>query len=289
MMKSLGDQLQKRMKLIPAVSQRTDFEVLDLCMAPGGFSSTVLKHNPMAKVFGISLAESEGGNTVLLRNWQEDTRVDIKFMDITMLSTDLGFPEFALQDHPSASKFSDTIPYEGHSFDLAFCDGQVISPEKQGQDMKHAATRLICAQLILALQRIKTGGTFVVLLHQTYRPQVVRLMEAFSHFSKVILSKPYPYHAKRSSFYLVAKDIDPQHERACRLLRDLKNSWGACTAEAFGFEFWQDAVEEPATGDHVEDMSEILDSFGEKLVSLAKPAWKIQKEALEKQFLSNGL
>ncbi|KAJ5287899.1 hypothetical protein N7478_003585 [Penicillium angulare] len=89
MMKNIGDQLQKKMKLIPPVSQRTDFEVLDLCMAPGAFSATILKHNSLAKVCGISLAGSEGGNAVLLPEWQANTRLGIEFMDITMLSAEL--------------------------------------------------------------------------------------------------------------------------------------------------------------------------------------------------------
>lgn len=69
----------------------------------------------------------------------------------------------------------------------------------------------------------------------------------------------------------------------------MKSSWAACTADAFGFELEDDVVEDMAAEGGMDDMNVILDSFGEKLISLAKPVWKIQKEALEKQFLSNEL
>ena len=284
-MKRIGGQLQSVANLVPPASKRTDFEALDICMAPGGFTSTVLKRNRLAKVCGLTMPEDEGGHSVLLENWQENDRVNIEFMDITMLSAEMGFPGLVLQDHPAASKFSNTIPYEGRKFDLIFCDGQVLVSKEPEGEFNHRATRLTCAQLVLALQRVKPGGTMVMLEHQTHRPQVVRLIEAFSHFSRVRLVKPYPMHAKRNSYYLVAKGIIPGHDRARRLVRDLKALWGACSAEVLGVDLPKEAGQEM---DAKEDIEDLLESFGKKLVKLATPVWKIQKDALEKQFLNEN-
>lgn len=282
MMKWIGGQLQRVADLVPPAAKSTDFEALDICMAPGGFTSTVLKGNRVAKVCGLTMPEDEGGHSVLLENWREDDRVNIEFMDITMLSAEMGFPNLVLQDHPSASKFSNAIPYEGRKFDLIFCDGQALASKEPEGEFNHCATRLTCAQLVLALQRIRPGGTMVMLEHQTHRPQVVRLIEAFSHFSRVSLVKPCPMHAKRNSYYLVAKRVVPGHERARRLVRDLKALLGACSAEAFGVDLPKDTSPETDAKENIEDL---LESFGDKLVKLATPVWEIQKDALEKQFL----
>ncbi|KAJ5720996.1 uncharacterized protein N7483_008930 [Penicillium malachiteum] len=281
MMKSIGDKLQYKHRLIPPASERSDFEALDICMAPGGFTSTVLKHNPLAKVYGLTLSLKEGGNEIFIKKWTENPNIEIQFTDIAMLSAELGSPGFVSPGSSSGLQFSSLIPLEGRMFDLVICDGQVVAGRYEGSKSKHAATRLSCAQVILGLQRIKPDGTFVMLLHQTYRPQVVRLLEAFSHFSNIALFKPVPCHAKRNSFYIVAKNVDPHNERACRLLRDLKSSWRACTAEAFGMDLGETSVDEATT----EDMENILQSFGESLVKLSKPIWKIQRDALKKQFL----
>ncbi|KAJ5727423.1 hypothetical protein N7493_005243 [Penicillium malachiteum] len=281
MMKNIGDQFQYKHWLIPPVSKKSDFEALDICMAPGGFTSTVLKHNCLAKVYGLTLSQKDGGNEILIKEWKENPRIEIQFMDITTLSAEFGFPDLVSPGSPCELQFSSLIPYKGRMFDLVICDGQVVAGRHDGPTSKHAATRLSCAQIILGLQRIKSDGSFVMLLHQTYRPQVVRLLEAFSHFSNIALFKPVPCHAKRKSFYLVAKNVDPHHERACRLLRDLKNSWRACTVDAFGMGLSETSVDEATT----EDMEDILQSFGEKLIRISQPIWEIQRDALKKQFL----
>ncbi|KAJ6028387.1 hypothetical protein N7540_003963 [Penicillium herquei] len=281
MMKCIGDKLQHKHRLIPPASEKSDFEALDICMAPGGFTSAVLKHNHLAKVYSLTLSQKDEGNEILIKKWKQNPQIEIQFMDITMLSAEFGSPGLISPESSSEFQFSNLIPYEGRMFDLVICDGQVVAGRYDESNSKHAATRLSCAQIILGLQRIKPDGTFVMLLHQTYRPQVVRLLEAFSHFSNITLFKPAPCHAKRNSFYLVAKKMNPHHERACGLLCDLKSSWRACTADAFGMELGETSVGESTT----QDMEDILQSFGESLVNLSKPIWRIQRDALKKQFL----
>lgn len=282
MMTKIGDYFQDQEKLIPPPSKRLNFDVLDLCMAPGGFSATVLKYNRFAQVCAISLPTDEGGLEIYLPNWQENKRIKVKLMNLTLLSAELGFPDLASQDHPSASKFSNYIPYAGRQFDLIFCDGHVLPTSEPEQDSTSEVRRLADAQIVMALQRIKSAGTIVALLHQVYNPRVLRLLKAFDRISQITLFKPPFCHAKRTSFYLVAKNVDPQHEVARCLLRDMRKSWRARTANAFNMEIPGNPME---SNDEEEDMEDIMQSFGGKLITLAEPVWKIQTEAMEKAFL----
>ena len=282
MMTKIGDYFQDQEKLIPPPWKRMNFDVLDLCMAPGGFSATALRYNRFAQVCAISLPTNEGGLEIFLPNWQENKRIKVQLMNLTMLAAELGFPDLASQNHPSASKFSSHIPYAGRQFDLIFCDGHVLPSSEPEQEAKSQALRLADAQLVMGLQRIKSAGTIVVLLHQAYNPRVLRLLEAFDEISQITLFKPPFCHAKRTSFYLVAKNVDPQHKVARRLLRNMRKSWRIRTADAFGMEIPADPME---SNDEDEAMEDVMQSFGGKLITLAEPVWKIQTEAMEKAFL----
>lgn len=284
-MTKIGDYFQDQEKLIPPPSKRMNFDVLDLCMAPGGFSATVLKYNRFAQVCAISLPADEGGLEIYLPNWQENKRLKVKLINLTMLSAELGFPDLATRDHPSASKFSNHIPYAERQFDLIFCDGHVLPTSEPEQDSTSEARRLADAQIVMALQRIKSAGTIVVLLHQVYNPRVLRLLKAFYKFSQITLFKHPFCHAKRTSFYLVAKNVDPQHEVARHLVRHMRNSWRVRTANAFNIEIPGDSME---LNDEEEDMEDIMQTFGERLITLAEPVWKIQTEAMEKAFLGQA-
>jgi hypothetical protein len=105
--------------------------ILDLCMAPGGFSSAAIYRNPSALVRGISLPVEQGGHEMLLReNWSDtDPNADIyvSFRDITLLADEMGIPVSDIPaSHPDAASFSSDRPFLGQHFDLVFCDGQVL-------------------------------------------------------------------------------------------------------------------------------------------------------------------
>lgn len=210
MMTKIGDQLQAREKVILVPSKTIHLQALDICMGPGGYSATVLKFNRYSKVCGLSLPVDEGGHDVLLPGWQADPRVEIQFVDITMLAAEIGFPDLLFRDPRQASIFFNDLPFVDRTFDIVFCDGQVLHTHFRAKESKNEAPRLSSAQIIIALQRIKPGGTLVMLLHQTYSPHNVRLLEAFSHFSQISLFKPTVSHGHRSSFYLIAKNLDPR-------------------------------------------------------------------------------
>lgn len=101
-------------------------QVLDLCMAPGGYSATVLRLNPNANIDAVSLPPADGGYEVLLPFGSVDPRVCVTFADITMLATEYGvnMKEFPT-DHPDAQKLTSQRPYHEKQYDLVICDGQV--------------------------------------------------------------------------------------------------------------------------------------------------------------------
>lgn len=62
MMTEIGDALQDKAEIVPPPSKTITLKVLDICMAPGGYSATVLKYNPYAQICGLSLSRSQGGH-----------------------------------------------------------------------------------------------------------------------------------------------------------------------------------------------------------------------------------
>lgn len=73
-------------------------EVLDICMAPGGYSASALKYSPHAHVSGITLPRALGGYQLLVRYGRHDSRVDVQFADITMLAAEYGVTNIP-EDH----------------------------------------------------------------------------------------------------------------------------------------------------------------------------------------------
>jgi hypothetical protein len=105
MMCQIGGELHcATFALTPATSQKGRPMILDLCMALGGFAASVLKADSDALVCGISLPISQGGHDMLLPNWQSDTRVQVQFLDITMLAVEMGVTDIP-DSHPDAANF----------------------------------------------------------------------------------------------------------------------------------------------------------------------------------------
>jgi hypothetical protein len=105
--------------------------ILDLCMAPGGFSSAALYRNPGALLRGISLAPSQGGHEMLLNKYwsatNPDAQIHVSFRDITLLAEEMGTTLSSIPaSHPDAGSFSSDRLFIEYKFDLVFCDGQVL-------------------------------------------------------------------------------------------------------------------------------------------------------------------
>ncbi|KAL4742503.1 hypothetical protein BDV11DRAFT_167140 [Aspergillus similis] len=261
----------------PDVGNRS--AILDLCMAPGGFLATALKINPTAQAFTFTLPTSEGGHKVALQLGKYPN-VTAHFLDITMLATDMGIPaaEFP-PSHPDFARFLPSHFDAEQRFDLALCDGQVLRTQtRAAYREKREATRLTLTQLILSLEHLRPGGKMIVLLHKIEAPNTVQLLYAFETFSTVRVYKHEHYHAKRSSFYMLASDVKTDSKEAREVVEKWKKVWRAATLDVDGDnEMFRQVLEEGAP--RVED---ILEGFGERLVSLGRDLWGIQASTLEK-------
>ena len=225
-MQEIGDEMQGCTRaLCPPSNSAGNITILDLCMAPGGYTASALKYNPGATAFGITLPPEKGGHKVLLPSY----RSNILFLDITMLAKEYGVDTPPLKN-PDCASFLDERPYFGQTFELIFCDGQVLrTHERPGYRENHEARRLTVSQLILALQRIRAGGTVIVLLHKIEAWDTLELLYSFSSFSSIQVFKPVKKHAIRSSFYLIAKDVRPHSEAAKLAVNAWKLSWWHAT------------------------------------------------------------
>ncbi|KAL5354158.1 hypothetical protein ACLOAV_000243 [Pseudogymnoascus australis] len=271
MMQEIGDEMHERTRcLSPQPNSGGNMNILDICMAPGGYTASALKYNPRATAFGISLPPEQGGHEVLLpRN-----RSTILFLDVTMLAKEYGL-ETIPPTHPDPTSFLDERPYFNQTFQLIFCDGQVLRTHERPDYREHyEARRLTVSQLILALQRIRAGGTIVVLLHKIEAWENFQLLYRFSGFSSIQVFKPVKKHSKRSSFYLVASGVHPDSDAAKLAVEEWKQVWRDAT---FGGENGTGDRGSTADEDHVRL---VLDQFGSQFAELARPIWEIQEKAL---------
>lgn len=253
-------------------------------MAPGGYTDTFLKIHPEGSVKGITLPPHLGGHPMRIPHSDQDPRVQVRFMDLTMLAVEYGTPMAEIpKEHPNAKDFSDDRPFLDETFDLVICDGQSLRThfrEVYGQSRE--ALRLNAAQLIFGMTRIKQGGTFMMFLHKADSFDTIKLLEIFDAFSKVKLVKPKIAHTTRSWFYLVAQDVDSTHHKAQHAIEQWKNDWKRATLGGDG-----------GTGMNKEMATEIevkavLEKFGPRLIELAKDIWSTQEIALAKAFYTKS-
>jgi 23S rRNA U2552 (ribose-2'-O)-methylase RlmE/FtsJ len=273
MMKEIGDELQASTGAFSLASQDAEnIKILDLCMAPGGYTASALKNNPLATAFGITLPAEEGGHKVLLQT----SRSRILFLDITMLAKEFGVDNPPLT-HPDHVKFLTERPFLEHNFNLIFCDGQVLRTHQRAEWREsHEALRLAVSQLILALQRIRKGGTLIMLLHKLEAWHTTELLYLFQQFSSIQVFKPKSKHAIRSSFYLIAKDVQPDTDAAKAAVDLWKRAWWNAT---FGGESGTGAASLRAEEEYVRT---VLDCFGSELIKIGRPIWATQADALSK-------
>ena len=272
-MQQIGDELQESTGAVAQRSFRVDgIKILDLCMAPGGYTASALKYNPGAAAFGITLPSQHGGHEMLL----PPSRSTVYFMDITMLAQEFGV-ETIPQAHPEVDSFVTERPFLESKFEMVFCDGQVLRTHPRGKHREsNEALRLTVSQLILALQRIREGGTLIMLLHKVEAWDTAELLYRFSQFSSIQLFKPKKKHAIRSSFYLIARDVQPSAPSARLAVESWKAAWYDAT---FGGENGTGGPK--ATVDETE-VKALIDRFGNRLAELGRPIWEIQRSALRK-------
>jgi hypothetical protein len=156
------------------------------------------------------------------------------------------------------------------------CDGQVLRTHKRAPNRENReARRLTVTQLALGLEHIKSGGTMIVLLHKVEAMDTVQLLYRFNRFSLVKLLKSSKSHAKRSSFYMVATDIQTGHPDVAMAISQWKRMWEAST-------FGNGDKYESHIRENSSRARDILDAFGPELVRMGKDIWDIQARALSK-------
>jgi len=275
MMQDIGREIDQETGVFSSIGRSTNRPMfLDLCMAPGGFSQFLIDLHPNAEVCGISLPPSSGGHEMLLN--LEGSQVKVQFLDITMLASEMQTSEKDTlkipQDHPDVGNFRTARPYLSKTFDLVICDGQVLRTHERLEYRERVeARRLFVSQLVVSLSRIRPGGAMVVLLHKLETWRNMKLLDVFNKFSYVRLFKPRRRHALRSSFYMIATDVQPQNRYASEAVDSWKKAWIAAT---FGPPEQESSSEEK--------VQEVLNSFGEQYLRLGDPIWYIQKIALER-------
>lgn len=132
--------------------------------------------------------------------------------------------------HPEHDSFSLERPLINQRFDFVICDGQVLRTHMRPEYRERTeASRLTSAQLILALQRIRDGGTLVILWHKIESLDTMELLYIFSQFSDIEVFKPLRKHAIRSTFDLIAKNVQPSVESANVAVIAWKKAWWNAT------------------------------------------------------------
>ncbi|MCJ1352045.1 MAG: hypothetical protein MMC33_002029 [Icmadophila ericetorum] len=283
-MQEIGAEMQYEARaLSPQISPDDDVRVLDLGMAPGGYSTSALKLHNDAIIRGISLPREQGGHLLHLNPKQyPDGQVQCLFEDMTMFATEFGVDSIP-EHHPEKSDFLTYRPFADLSFNLIFADGQTLhTHERLSYREQFEKRRLLMSQLIIALQRIEPGGTMVILLHKIEAWDTTFLLYQFSQFSEIWLFKQKIAHRFRSSFYLIAKKVKPKSTAALAAVRGWKEIWHRTT---FGGPEGRGEAEPEVSK---ETVKKLVEEFGEKLVKLAKPIWTIQGDALRKSEISKG-
>ncbi|KAF2968870.1 hypothetical protein GQX73_g4668 [Xylaria multiplex] len=244
--------------------------ILDWCMAPGGFLSAAMYHNRSARCRAFSLPAEDGGYKVQLSS---KARITVDFLDLNLLAADMG-ANVIPPTHPEAASFLPSQLSPGDMFDLVICDGQSLRTHQRPQYREILESpRLALVQLALGLEHIRPGGKMIILMHRIESWRCVWLFHVFRKFSTVRVFKPMRDHAKRSSFYLVASNIQPRHKHAEEAVRMWKQAWRAAT---FGTEeAYRRLTQQPQA-----IIEEVLDSFGPEFINLATNVWETQAAAL---------
>ncbi|CRL26111.1 Ribosomal RNA methyltransferase RrmJ/FtsJ [Penicillium camemberti] len=278
-MNTIGHEIDKAtnaFKISPVDS--TPSTILDICMAPGAFLEIALKKNPGSHALAFSLPVSCGGYKSRLASSLNVKRV---FLDVTMLAVDMDVDQIP-EGHEDAENFLPRQLEEGRLFDLVICDGQVLRQHPRAPYReKREATRLATTQLALGLQHLRPGGTIIVLLHRLEAWNTANLVWMFHKISSVQLFKPKKGHVKRSSFYMVATNVEIQHPEAVEAVKRWKESWRIAT-------FGSDEEYGKMALDKDPSVEKLVEDFGPELMKLGKAIWKRQANALAKApFMKN--
>ncbi|UKZ72672.1 hypothetical protein TrVFT333_000305 [Trichoderma virens FT-333] len=244
---------------------------LDMGMAPGGFSATIMKSYPKTTLRAITLPLANGGHSVQFKH----KRMKLDLCDINTLAGDMGLTSIP-ETHPAASTFTVTKLLEQEMFDVVICGCQVTrNQELEEWRENREAGRLQLAQLVIALEHVKSGGTLVAVMHKPEEIHTAELLQIFSTFSQISLFKPKRAHAKRSSFYMVAKNVDARNDQAIEAVETWRREWIDSTLGTA-----DNGARPPSRTE--DDACRLLEVYGEELVRIGRPVWATQVAGLKR-------
>ncbi|KAL8649319.1 MAG: hypothetical protein Q9210_004471 [Variospora velana] len=273
----IGKELREAGAFIVEDPDTSEIKALNICMAPGAYTRAILEQYPGAAISGISLPIRMGGHKMMIRHGAADSRVDVRFADITMFVGEFSTHGTNIpSDHPDALNFRRWSPFAGHLFDLVVCDGQALrTHHREGMKANLEPMRLLISQLIFGMTRIRSGGTFVMLVHKVHSYHSVLLLKDFCSFAgSVQLFKPSSAHRFRSTCYMIAKDVQPSKEEARACIAKWKGQW---VTTMLGGE--DQAGEQPEAPTSAE-VKTLLADFGPTLIAMSQESWNVQVIAL---------
>lgn len=274
MMQNIGLELESSTGAFDVAGEESGYQprILDLCMAPGGFLFAAMQCNPGAIATAYSLPFEAGGHKVLL---PENKNIKTTMLDITMLAADMDADDIP-EGHPDFANFLPKQFSGDREFDIVLCDGQLLRTQLRADYRTHSeARRLSVTQLALGLEHLRPGGTMVVLLHRLEGLITLELVQLFAQFSSIQLFKPPRAHAKRSSFYLIATNVQVEHPEALRAVQSWKHLFKVATFG--GVDEYKQLVHKDSTWAEA-----VVKDFGPTLVQLGRPIWAVQARALAK-------
>lgn len=269
-MLKIADELNKATGVF---SRQNTQSVLDVCMAPGGFAEYALRQNFRCVVDAMTLPREKGGHSVLIQT-RGRRNVAVTYTDITMHADLLPAGKHIPDDSPDKEEFESNRPLPHMwSYSLVICDGVRLRVHEHGMVREWEPRRLTISELIIGLTNVKPGGSLLALMHGPDHWDTVAVLYRFSQFSDIQLYKPKTSHRNRSSFYMVASNINT--DLAAPWVEHLRECWYEATfggedGRGVPFDLEEDLV--------VED---VLEEFGERLIEMGRDIWTIQKEALE--------
>lgn len=197
-------------------SEGSSLKALDLCMAPGGYSSFFLNHYKGSTVTAITLPVKMGGNQVLIPHNTDESRLSVSFLDVSKLGDEA---ERALLPF-------DLVP----QFDHIFCDGQYLvayTKHKYGDaptGLWKEPLLLSLSQLIIALETVKDGGSMMVLGHRCWTRRNTELLVRFNSFARVMVFKSWKAWPSTASYYMLISGIRRGKELE-NLRAELQKEW----------------------------------------------------------------
>ena len=229
--------------------------MLDIGMAPGGFTTSFLKHHRSGHVFGITPHEREGGTKIVPRYNSKDERVNVYFGDLIA--------------HP---------PSFQRKCDLAICNGEVFCVGASGlhTDPWRKWCFLHC-QLIWAMKRLKQGGRLVVLTEDVEHWPTIELLNTLGQFATVVLLKSGRNHLMDGVFWIVANEVRSEDREA----QEAIGRWTEMLNAALKV-----GPEGGPEGDawipqyNPEAISQFFDEFSVDYLKSAEPIWSAQAQVL---------